>query len=216
MQARVWVLLLLVGAVSSKSEIVDRIAVTIDKTVIAESEIVAQIRVTAFLNEAPVDLGRDARRTAADRLVEQALIRREIEISLYPTPSATEVEQQLEKMKATHFPDPQLYRAKLDEYGITEEDLRQSVVAQLLILHFIDYRFRPGITVTDSEVRQYYQEEFLPAFAQKSSGPPPGLEDSRDKIEEILIGRRIDETLDNWLERTKKQAVIRYRDEAFQ
>jgi hypothetical protein len=216
MPARLCRWLLLVCAFAGRAEILDRIAVTVDRAVITESQIVQHIRVAAFLNDEPVELSVESKRTAAGRLVEQALIRHEIEISLYPIPSMEEAEKRLEELKKTEFPDPAGYRGKLAEYGITEDELRQSLLAQLVIGRFIDYRFRPGITVTDQEVRQYYEEEFLPALAQKGLGPPPGLEDSRDQIEQILVSRRVNEALDSWLQRTKSEATIRYREEAFQ
>ncbi|MCW5982502.1 MAG: hypothetical protein KIT09_30730 [Bryobacteraceae bacterium] len=216
MGARAGPLALLLGACLSAGEIVDRIAVTVDRSVITESAVVQHARVTAFLNGGPLEVNGESKRAAAGRLVEQALIQREIEISLYPMPSVTEVDDQLEKLKADNFPDPAAYLARLEKYGISEADLRENVRAQLLILHFIDYRFRPGITVSDAEVRQYYKEEFLPALAQSGPGATPSLEDSRERIEEILINRRINEALDSWLERAKRQATIRYREEAFE
>ena len=174
------------------------------------------LRVTAFLTNEAVDLTLDARREAATRLVEQALIRREIEISLYPMPSENEVEEQISNLKKISFPDLAKYRQELESAGLTEEDLRQSFRSQLLMLHFIEYRFRPGVNVTDAEMRQYYQNDFLPEFARKESGQPPTFDDSRDEIEEILVNHRINQVLDAWLDREKKQTNIRYREEAFE
>ena len=211
-----WYWLLLGIAILGKAEILDRIAVTVDKAVITESAIQKHIRVTAFLRNEPGDLSVDARRAAAARLVEQALIRREIEISLYPMPSENEVQDQIDNVKKISFPDLAKYRLKLEQDGLTEDDLRESFRSQLVMLHFIEYRFRPGVNVTDAEVRQYYQEEFLPEFADKESGQAPTFEDSRDRIEEILVNHRINQALDAWLDREKKQANIRYREEAFE
>ena len=207
--------LVLVIAVSCAAEIVDRIAVTVDRSVITESAIIDHLRVTALLNHQPVDLNPQAKRAAAGRLVEQALIRNEIDISFYPMPSDQDVDELLEKTGRELPPGHSLHQ-KLEEYAISEDNLREALKAQLVILRFIEYRFRPGITVTDAEVRQYYQEEFLPSLEQKDSGPVPGLEDSRDEIEEIIVNRRVNEALDQWLERAKSQAEIRYREEAFQ
>ena len=68
------------------AEILDRIAVTLDNRVIAESDLIRDLRLSAFLNLAPPDFSAAAKRAAAERLVERALMRREMEFSRYPAP----------------------------------------------------------------------------------------------------------------------------------
>jgi hypothetical protein len=67
---------LLTGA---HAEVIDRIAVTLDNQVITQSEILLEIRLTAFLNGDSLDFSTESRKKAADRLVEQKLIRKEME-----------------------------------------------------------------------------------------------------------------------------------------
>src|SRR4051795_2405586 len=67
-----------VAGVTAWPEIIDRIAVSVDRTVITESEVIRQIRITALLNGEQPDLSAANRRETAERLVEQALMRREI------------------------------------------------------------------------------------------------------------------------------------------
>ena len=43
----------------------DRIAVTVEKQVITESDVIRYLRVAAFLDDKPVDLSGPAKRTAA-------------------------------------------------------------------------------------------------------------------------------------------------------
>lgn len=196
------------------AEIVDRVAVTVDRIVITTSDITSHIRVAAFLNEQPPDLSAAARRAAAQRLVEQALVQREMEILRYPAPSAADVDAVLEQLRRGANA-PEAFQARLAEYGITESELRRSLLRQIMTLRFIDFRFRPGIAVTDAEIEAYYRDEFLPGLRADGQGVPP-LEEAREQIEEILIGRRVDEALDRWLAAAAAQANIEYREEAFQ
>ena len=208
-------LALMAPVLSAHAEIIDRIAVTVDKIVITESDIVDQMRVAAFLNDEPLDLSAAARRQSARRLVEQALILREMEITRYPAPSLAEADLVLEQIRK-RFGSTDGYQSKLDEYGIGEDDLRRSLLRQITTLRFIDFRFRPGIAVTDREIEQYYREKLLPELSKNgSSTPPPSLDDSRDEIEEVLINQRVDEALDRWLAAAASQARIEYREEAF-
>ena len=73
-----------------RAEVIDRIAVTLDNQIITESEVAREIRLTAFLNGDPLDFSPEARRKAAGRLVEQKLIRREIDLGRYLEPSKEE------------------------------------------------------------------------------------------------------------------------------
>lgn len=197
-----------------QAEIVDRVAVTVDRIVITESDIVSQLRVAALLNGEPLDLSPRARRAAARRLVEQALVQREIEITRYPAPAPKDADPVLDEIRK-RFGGAEALAAKLAEYGISEDELRRNLLRQLTVLRFIDYRFRPGIAISDSEVEQYYRNELVPQYRNSGATEPPPLEDVRDRIEEILTERRVDEALDKWLASAAAQARIEYREEVF-
>jgi len=88
---------------ASRAEIIDRIAVTLDNQVITSSEVTLEIRLTAFLNGDPLDFSPGARQKAAGRLIEQKLIRREIQIGRYTAPSPEEVEPMLKEIQGQRF-----------------------------------------------------------------------------------------------------------------
>jgi hypothetical protein len=83
---------------------------------------------------------------------------------------------------------------------------------QVTLLRFVDYRFRPGIQISDADIQAYYDQETV---RWKQQGDQvPALEDVRGKIEETLTEQRINESLDQWLIQTHQQVTIRYLDEA--
>jgi hypothetical protein len=90
-------------------------------------------------------MGPEQRRAAAERLVDQQLIRKEMEIGHYPEPSATEAEAMLQNLRQQHFPTTAAFRAALEKYGITEDQLKRHLLWQLTAMRFTDVRFRPGI-----------------------------------------------------------------------
>jgi hypothetical protein len=209
-----WVLLTL-GALWARAEIIDRVAVTVDRIVITDSDIVNQVRISAFLNSEPSDLGPVTRKQAAERLVEQVLIRREMEISRYPAPSLSQADQILEQLKKQRFPDAETYLRALEDYGVREEDLRENLLLQMTTLRFIEFRFRPAAAVTDEEISEYYRERLLPEWEQGGSGAAPALDDTREDIQEILIAERVNQYLDQWLEQAKQQSRIEFREVGF-
>jgi hypothetical protein len=206
--------LLAPGACILRSEIIDRIAISVGNQVITESQIEEEIRLTAFLNQEKLNLDIAEKRKAAGRLIEQALVKRDLEFSRYPLPALGEADQPLEAIKARYTTD-QDYTQALQAYAITEDALKRRLWWQATFLRFIDYRFRPGIQISGAEIQAYYQQQ-LAKWKQENLNPVPSLEDIRASIEQTLTEQRIDQALDRWLEDTRSQVVVRYHDEALQ
>lgn len=196
------------------AELIDRIAVSVGSAVITESELLEQMRVRAFLEEVPLRLDAESKRDAADRLIQQALIRREIETTRYVIPEASQAEALLVAFKRTRFRgDETLYGEALRQAGLTPADVAASFQWQLTVLRFIEFRFRPGIQISPEDLRDYYQSRFLPSW--KPGTPAPPLEEASGAIEEVLVQERIDNQLDRWISLTRTQVSIRYREEVF-
>jgi peptidyl-prolyl cis-trans isomerase SurA len=200
----------------SRAEIIDRIAVILDSQVITESEILRELRLTAFLNGDTLNFSPDARRKAAERLIEQKLIRKEMEMGRYAQPIPAETVPMVKQIETQRFPGSEEYRHALERYGVTEDDLKAHLLWQMALLRFIEVRFRPGVQVTEDEIREYFSKE-LPAL-QKNAGPSQKLsfDDLRDKIQELLTSQRVEKQLDDWLAETRKRMRVEFRREAFQ
>ena len=203
-------LLLAAGLSPLSAEIIDRIAITAGNQVITESQIDEEIRITAFLNREKLDVNPDARKQAASRLVEQALVKREMDLSHYPLPQAGDASAALAGVKAT-YPNEADFAAALQSYGISAADLTRRLLWQFTLLRFIDYRFRPGIQIPGTDMQTYYRQQ-VSGWEQQGIKPIPTLEDSRDQIEEILTQKRIDQALDQWMADTRKLVAVSYHD----
>ncbi|MFN3324871.1 MAG: hypothetical protein ACK5AZ_15345 [Bryobacteraceae bacterium] len=201
-------------AMAAPAEIIDRVVATVGDQVVTRSELHLNIRLRAFLNgESPV-FTPDEQRAAADRLVEQSLIRHEMSLSRYPGAEMSDLERTIERLKQSRFAGDEEFQRALAEYRITEEDLREQLLWQLSVLRFIDFRFRPGVQVTEDEMRSYYNQEFLPRWKESGRGAPPSFEESREQIEEIVTAREVDAALDRWIDETRTRTIIRIRKEA--
>lgn len=203
---------MLLAVMVARPEVIDRIAVTVDRTMITESDIVRQIRVAAFLNGERADLSAGGRRKAAEQLIELAFIGREMAMSRYPEPSPQDVEAQLAKLRAERDAGAG-WQSRLEAHGLSEGDMKKSVGLQLMTLRFVAFRFRPGVGVSDEEVEQHYRRKFLPEW--KKNGSPPALEDVWDEILEALNEQKVDEALNRWLVETRAQSRVEFREEAF-
>jgi len=200
-----------VAGVTAWPEIIDRIAVSVDRTVITESEVIRQIRITALLNGEQPDLSAANRRETAERLVEQALMRREIAVSRY-SPNAGAQGEQMYQAFRKRFPADAAWNETLLKYAVSDSDIRAAFLWQATFLQFVDLRFRPAIQVPEQEIQSWYDEHLKGKSTPEAT---ESYEEARPKIEEILMQQRVDNAIDRWLGQARTQASIRYRQEAF-
>ena len=199
-----------------RAGIIDRIAVSVGNRVITASDLDREIRVTAFLNGATPDFSPAAKRTTAERMVQQKLIQNELESSRYPVPSESEVLPELDQFKKKFFADDAAYQNALANAGITDEDVKAELLWQRTLLLFIDVRFRPGAQVTDADIQDYFDKVVAPAARAAHPGETPALDQYRAEIEQKLTGDRVDQQLDRWLEQVRQRTQIVFHPEAFQ
>jgi peptidyl-prolyl cis-trans isomerase SurA len=210
----IFCLIPLVCLVSLSADIIDRIAISAGNQVITESQIDEEVRVTQFLNVEKLDLSAGEKKKAAGRLIEQALVKREMELSRYPLPPLSDADKQLEMLKAGYASEAQFQDA-LRTDGITEDALRHRLWWQLTLLRFVEFRFRPGIQIQDSDVQEYYKQQ-VAKWRNERLKSIPSFEEERVQIEEILTQQHVDEAMDRWLSEVRMQVSIRYRDESLQ
>ena len=143
-------LLMLLFLVPSSAAVVDRVAIVIGKQVVTESEVLEDLRLTEFINNEPLEQGSGARNAAAEHLIDQELIRRELEMSGFAKPSAGEAESLLRKFRQSRFHTLADYRTALRKYGIAEDQLKQRLLWQVTAIRFIDFRFGSSEAAADA------------------------------------------------------------------
>jgi hypothetical protein len=195
-------------AISLTAAIIDEIAVTVGNQAITEGEITREIRLSSLLNGEAPDYSLDSRRRAAGRLIEQALIRREMSFGSYPPISPQQVDDALADTRKARGGASAL-NDLLQRQKLTLQDLRDYLTWQLELLKFIDLRFRPAVQVTPEDVEKYYRDTIVPA---SPPGKAPALNDVREDIDKKLTAERVDQQLDDWIKRSRSRSVIRYID----
>ena len=193
------------------AETLDRIAVTVGKTVISESAILRDLRVSAFLDAKPIDLSPSAKRKAAARLVDQILILQEAADSHVTLSVDDDVNKALEQVKK-QLGAPAEYQAELARYGIAEKDVVAQLADGFRTLRFSDLRFRPEVQITEQELRANY-DQLAAGLRSRNPQLVPSFESSRDELEQLLIQQRTADALDRWLAMTRAETQIIYRPE---
>jgi hypothetical protein len=99
---------------------------------------------------------------------------------------------------------------------VSEEDLKARLTWQLMLVHFIDVRFRPGIQITPEEIFKYFDDHMRAAWMQQHPGQTPSVDDHRAIIEQALISQAAGQQVEQWLKEARRRTHIQYHDEAFQ
>lgn len=194
----------------SAGTVIDQLAVVVDKHAIKTSDIDRDLRVTQFLNGQALDLSKSAKRAAVQRLIDQELIRNEVDqegVGAQAWPEAASVLDQLRKDRFKGSDSEA--KAALQRYGLTPEQLSQELEWQMAVLRFIDQRFRPGVIVEDADIRGYYQQH--QAELKKKYPKEQSLEALTPEIREILEGERINANFEEWLQHARETARIKYK-----
>ena len=213
---RIACVLALAGIVA-QAEVIDRVCVTVDRQVITLSALEERLRVAAFLNSEKVDLSAVNRRRMAERLIEQAQVQREMEISRYTAPTDEDVAEYLARIRGGLGLTAGEFAKRLQQYRLTEEALRENLRVQLATVRFIDLRFRPGSAASNGEIEIYYRDTFLPEWQQANPGKtPPEVDDVQEAIEQTLLSRRANELLSEWLKQARASARVVFFQEAFE
>jgi hypothetical protein len=211
MRSSVLLLLVLTSGLAF-SAIIDRIAVIVGNSIVKDSDIERNLRITDFLNNEPVDLGKVSRKNAAKRLIDQVFLRREIRIGDYPAATPEEASQQLDALKKSRFKTNTAFLDALRRYGLTDVDLRLEFQWQLTVLRFIDARFKPAVLITDEEIAQYYREHQA-ALARKHPGKS-SPEDLREDIRNTLTEEKVNKLFFSWLDEQRQNIKIQFREES--
>ncbi len=188
--------------------IIDRIAIVVGNSIVKDSDISRDLRLTCFLNAQPLDLSEKARKVAANRLIDQIFIRREIQVGAYGFASPKQADQQLDDLAGERFKTEAALQDSLKHYGITAPDLRTHFQWQLTVLRFIDARFKPAVLVTDEEIENYYKLHTA-AFRREHPGNS-SLDDVRSEINGILAEQRVNKLFFAWLDEQRQQTKIKY------
>jgi hypothetical protein len=181
-------------AAVAQTGVIDRVAVVVGNHVITESEVLLEARLVAFLNGQPLDLSPAQRRAAAERLVDQQLIRNEMQVGGYAMPVESQSDAALRSFRQANYAGIPAFRAALEKYGLTEDEVGRHLLWQAAALRFTDQRFRPAAPPPASQTAD-------------RSADPRAADGNKDAGEDEM---------DVWLKQARSSTRIQFKKGAFQ
>jgi hypothetical protein len=191
--------------------VIDRIAIVVGKHAIKTSDIERDLRVTQFLNHDPPDTASVAtRKASAQRLIDQELIREDIAAEGNTAAMETEAGALYDQLLHARFNgSEQQLAAELKRRGFAKQQLLEQLQWQLIVLRFIDERFRPGVLISDDDISKYWEQHS--AELRRQDFKLASLEAATLQIRETLEGEQINRDFETWLTQARKNARIEYK-----
>jgi peptidyl-prolyl cis-trans isomerase SurA len=205
------VALLTLAFLSSDAEVIDRIVASVNGHVILQSDWEDALRYEAFSSGRPLDrLTSEDRKAALDRLIDQELLREQLQAPDSSHASAEDIDQRVAEIRK-QYPNADSepgWLAILHNYGLTPEELKKRVATQLDLMTLIDSRLRPAVNIDNKSIESYYQQELLPQLHQSGEQTVP-LAEVSGKIKELLTQKKITQLLAAWLQNLRAGSQIR-------
>lgn len=203
--------LYLVAACIGSPVIIDRVAITVDRDLIKDSDIERDLLATQMENGEAPDISSAARKKDAAHLIDQVFIREEIRVGDYPIAKMKDAQDAVDRLVKQRYSSGAEFYAALKRYRLTEADLREQFRWQLTVLQFIDSRFRPAVLITDEQVDKYYMQHLA---TLKKQNPKGSEDDLKSDARDILTGEQVNKLLFAWLDQRRSDAKVRYLEES--
>lgn len=191
--------------VPARAETLNSVVASVGDDAITQRDVIEEYRFERFLDgKTPAGRPTPAEgKDALSRLISQRLLAEQIQRSVGPSKDGTKNAEDTLKSVREKFHDPSAYSESLQSLGMTEPQVLKRLELYQRTLQMINNRLRPAATPDPSEVEDYYKNTFVPEYAKAHGGPPPALDDVREQISEILVQKKMNGLLDNWLDRLK-------------
>jgi len=201
------------GTQKAQGVLLDRIVAVVNGDVILESDVDEERRYEEI--QPYREAGTFSRDKAIQRLVDRDLILQQAELQPEDKVSDEELNAQLATLRKD-IPACKQYNCQSDagwqkylgDHGFTVEEFNERWRQRMELLKFIEVRFRAGITISDDQIKTYYEKTMLPEYAKRNVTPPK-LETISKRIEEVLLQQQVGSLLQDWLKSLRAQGSVR-------
>jgi peptidyl-prolyl cis-trans isomerase SurA len=198
---------------ADRGVVLDRVVAVVNGDMILESDVDEERRFEEIQPYRSVN--NFTRERAIERLIDRTLILQQAALEPEDDVSDKELDAQLLTLRKD-IPECKQYRCETDEgwqrfigdHGFTAEEFKDRWRKRMQLLKFIEVRFRNGVTISEEEIRTYYEKTMLPEYAKRNVTPPK-LEAISKRIEEVLLQQQVSALLEDWLKSLRAQGNVR-------
>jgi parvulin-like peptidyl-prolyl isomerase len=205
------------GAAAAPAMELDRVVAIVNGDLVLDSDVDQDLRLDELEPYGASTAGKTAaqlRTQAIERLINRDLILQQAKLQPGDAISDAAVNKELDALRKNIPACKQFdcgtqagWDKLLASYGFTEAELQQRWRQRMLVLAFIEQRFRMGIKIAPEEIQTYYTQTLLPQYAERHATAPP-VEAISDRIQEVLLQQRVSSLLNDWLQSLRAQGSI--------
>ena len=201
------------SAASQPGVLLDRLVAVVNSDVILESDVDEERRFEEVQPYRATGISTREQRIA--RLIDRTLIIQQAALQPEDAVSDKDLDTQMDRLrkdipacKEYHCETDEGWKRYLGHHGFTDAEFRLRWLQRMQLLKFIQVRFRNGISISDAEIKDYYEKSMLPEYQKRNVTPPP-LETIRGRIEEVLLQQQVGALLQDWLTSLRAQGSVR-------
>ena len=196
---------------------VDRVVAVVNDRAILSSDLTEEMKASVL--EPNPSASNESAQDALQRLISRALIRQQIREqdiqSTLPTPDevsarVTALRKELPICIREQCATDDGWKKFMAAHGLTQDRVEAYLRNRLIILRFIEIRFRQGIQISQEEISDYYKSTLLPQYPAGQTAPP--IAEVSPRIEEILLQQKVSALFSGWLDNLRKQGDIEVLD----
>jgi peptidyl-prolyl cis-trans isomerase SurA len=198
-------------------EVIDRIVAVVNRQIITlgdveEEKKYLQLGVSAEV----IDRNGGAGQRPGDfeivrRLIQQTLIREEVQTFAGNNATPEEVQEQL-RLLEERSGGKESFEEVMKQRHITMEAHKARLEWQIRVLKFLESRFRQFVVILPKEIEEYYRNSFLPEVARKGIVEVPPMAEVEGQIRDLLIEEKVNIQIDGWLNSLTRSADIEIFD----
>jgi len=186
---------------------IDRLLVAVNGSVITEGDLYMARGFNAIVSDGGKRQSA-SREEEIDRLIDVELIRQELRNLRIEFEDKAVMERRISELRKRYTGGRDITQS-LEKYGLTEAELDSFLRLRIMVETFLDFRFRPFVSISEDNIKDYYRNRLEPQLKAAGSELPP-LAEVSEKIREILTEEAINTELDDWIEDTRRSARIEY------
>lgn len=218
----VWACVLILSVTAGRdvrgaTQTLDSVVASVGNVAITASDVMTEYRFERFLDGQWPPPPPDAATLGAvrQRLTYQLLLTQEEDITAEDRAESEAAARVRLAEVQKEFPHSEDFTGALKDLGMTQAEVQARIAQQDLMLRLVNQRLRPEASPSDDDIANYYRSSFVPEFLRKNPAglAPPPLAEVADQIREILVQKRMNELLDQWINELRPASEVRYHSD---